>query len=429
MSPAKSKGQGRKSKMKLKQHGQYYHQNQPYVDPHIYKRTSKKQKSSEFHDECMDPATLEAHVEAATAAASAAVAAEMANSNHSNLNSNVYSSSKTDQSPSRLLTSEVPILPDDYQMQSSPRDVDIGQVKQEDLQLFLESIPDFHHTNIVRGGRCVKSGYVHVVKGENYLRDMFYNTATTPQRNIIVVRETLYCNGRGNCLRACGGRGHCVEGCTRKSERVTGGHSCFFQVKLSMYSASIGTWRVKVQGSHNGPVVAWKNPINHKDEVGNRNLDFFSLDATHSVNSSGNDLITSQADAIPESVYLKPDCKPVTQGILNHDVDSVVNSVGNGDNIPNCKTEVQNTNNSSYQLTCDGSCQAELKKLRQENTSLKLEILQLRHADGFKLLEDLKELIEKYETNDSLPTTPTSPAMYLMKVKNRDNEYVTITQP
>ena len=94
----------------------------------------------------------------------------------------------------------------------SAKDMDVVSVKQEELHMFLDSIRDFRNAVMVRGGRCIKSNFVRVVKGENYLKDKFYTTEATPLRRIVLARETLYCRGRGNCLRACGGRGQCVEG-------------------------------------------------------------------------------------------------------------------------------------------------------------------------------------------------------------------------
>ena len=50
--------------------------------------------------------------------------------------------------------------------------------------------------------------------GENYLSDTFECIIPDPaaKKNKVVVKETLLCNGRGNCERKCGGKGACIEG-------------------------------------------------------------------------------------------------------------------------------------------------------------------------------------------------------------------------
>ncbi len=92
-------------------------------------------------------------------------------------------------------------------------------VKAEDLSAFLEGIEAFKRAEMVRGGRSVKTEYVEVVKGPHgYMTDEFRarardGAARRPGRQRVwVVKETLYCSGKTNCLRKCGGFGACVEG-------------------------------------------------------------------------------------------------------------------------------------------------------------------------------------------------------------------------
>ena len=86
-------------------------------------------------------------------------------------------------------------------------------VKAEDLSAFLEGIEAFKRAEMVRGGRSVKTEYVEVVKGPHgYMTDEFRARArdgaarrlSGRQRVWVVpgvVKETLYCSGKTNCLR------------------------------------------------------------------------------------------------------------------------------------------------------------------------------------------------------------------------------------
>lgn len=85
-------------------------------------------------------------------------------------------------------------------------------VRQENLREFLDGIPAYYDAIMVRGGRFIKSEYITVEKGNHYMKDKFYLKPNAPAKNVQVARETLFCSGRGNCVRRCGGIGACIKG-------------------------------------------------------------------------------------------------------------------------------------------------------------------------------------------------------------------------
>lgn len=322
----------------------------------------------------------------------------------------------------------------DYSMSITADPSVTHSVRQENLREFLDGIPAYYDAIMVRGGRFIKSEYITVEKGNHYMKDKFYLKPNAPAKNVQVARETLFCSGRGNCVRRCGGIGACIKGCSRTSERASGGHTCYFQVKLAMYASAVGVWQVRIQGSHDGPVESWDKSMCRPDMMGPVDAEMLdpsvSLQGGVTDNCIGGDL--SGGDMM-HTDGMKVDIHSQSQGMLPH-----------GDD----KSSVL------CPCPCDGSCQSELESLRQENTSLKLEMLRMRHnmstgaqnnslptnedngfvtsrGDSFKLIEELKELIRKYDRSEFSPNSPASPskepAMYLMKMRN-ENSYVTWTK-
>ncbi len=93
-----------------------------------------------------------------------------------------------------------------------------NKVEQENLKDFLESVQTYSLADMIRKGRDTKHKYVTVEKGENgFLSDTFRRNegVDLPNKRVWLARETLLCNGKGNCLRACGGFGKCTEGKNR----------------------------------------------------------------------------------------------------------------------------------------------------------------------------------------------------------------------
>ncbi|CAG2184881.1 unnamed protein product [Mytilus edulis] len=148
------------------------------------------------------------------------------------------------------------------------------KIKQENLKEYLDSIETFNLANIIRKGREVKTKYVKAEKGENgFLTDTIIfksEDIDKPKQRIWVARETLLCNGTGNCLRNCGGFGECVEGCSKKDEkRAKSGHRCSFRVQLHLYSDDMEQWEVTFEGHHVPPTTVWvapnKNPLKQNE--------------------------------------------------------------------------------------------------------------------------------------------------------------------
>lgn len=299
-------------------------------------------------------------------------------------------------------------------------------VQQENLREYLDSIPAYYDAIMVRGGRFIKSEYITVEKGTHYMKDKFFLKPNAPTKNVQVARETLFCSGRGNCVRRCGGIGTCIKGCPRSSERASGGHTCYFQVKLAMYASAVGVWQVRSQGSHNGPVDSWDKSMCRPDMMGPVDTDM--LDPSVSLHGGVGDNCVGGGNDLP------------TGDMLHNDGIKVEMQSQSQELLP----PVDDKSSVFCSCPCDGSCQSELENLRQENASLKLEMLRMRHdmstgvqhnstttndgngfvtsrENNFQLLAELKELIKKYDRTEFPPNSPSplskEPAMYLMKMR------------
>ncbi|VDH95965.1 gephyrin [Mytilus galloprovincialis] len=76
--------------------------------------------------------------------------------------------------------------------------------------------------------------------------------------DLIAVRWSLYCPGKGNCIRKCGGIGQCTNDCTIVRKRHDR-HACEVMVTAKIMLSNLTKWKVSVTGSH-------VNANNHDDE-------------------------------------------------------------------------------------------------------------------------------------------------------------------